>query len=149
MGNLIVASFFCLPSYMTHLGAILGQRWFKGQKLPFSLQMTIKSWHYLQVSYLRQETWWWYLFSVYQSIWSILGAFPGSKKGKKCQKLPIHLKMTFKCWNCLQVSYFRQETLYWYPFLTPVAYLEPSQTSTMKIFRQNSKKLHCRYLTLF
>ena len=35
---------------------------------------------------------------------------------------------------------FQTETLQWYLFLTPETHLEPSQTSKVELFSQNSKK---------
>ena len=85
---------------MTHLGGDSGS---------FSLEMINKSWYFVQLSYLRQETWWWYPFWVYQSIWPILVAFWREPKAPE-------LKST-KSWKWLQTSYFRRETWWWYLFM--------------------------------
>ena len=68
------------------------------------------------------------IFSISKNL-SYLGGFPEVKRG---EKLPIRLEMSVNCWNCPQVSYFRQETLF-ILFLTPEAYLEPDQISMIEL----------------
>ena len=117
--------------------------------------MTIKSWYYMQVSYLRQVTSWRYPFSVYQRIWAILGAFRRSKEGKKCVKkiriylVPICLEMSVNCWNCSQVSYFRRETFILSILYTRGVFRTRSNIYDGVFFSKIAKKLHLRCSTEF
>ena len=118
MGNVMVASI----SLSLNTWPISGQFGVKGslngQKLIFSLQMTIKSWYYVQLfetGNLMVVS----IFCISKYLTYLLG-FSEVKRGKTYKKLSIRLEVIVKCWNCLKVSYFRQETLWWYLVSTSV-----------------------------
>ena len=109
-------------------------------KMLFSQKITIKSWYFIYVCYMRQKTWWWHLFSAYQTVWSILAFFREAKAGKKYQKLSIlhrnkcqmsklFTSKLFQTGNFMMVSSFNSRGI-----------LDPFQTTKMEVFIKNSKK---------
>ena len=82
----------------------------KGQKLPFSSQMSIKSWLCPGMVFETRNVMG-YPFSVYQKNLNLLRDFSGVERGKKVSKTTYLPRNECQILKCSQVSYLREETL--------------------------------------